>query len=145
MICAVLYNIAMENHIKSYAESVHEIGAKYSFKSLLSEIFEIFEELRKCDFHAALMECAQVMLMLQLILWQRFKINTPILGLSKSVALEHYSRVEWFKDKFLQIGIPFKLEYLKGGSNHSKPEKVARAFLAAAADQAKQLTKKTTH
>lgn len=104
------------------------IGINYKFSSLFGEIKEIFEALFALDVPEAIKETQQVVLMIQLMLYQRLNIITPITTFTLPIVEEHAQRVLWFRDLFIDKGIPFKPEFLRYGSNYAKQWKVAKAI-----------------
>ena len=101
---------------------------------LRREFVEIFEEIFRCKFKAAWVEVTQCSFFAQLMLHQLTGFDWRPCGVN-AVLKEFYDRIDVWRGIFQREGLDFNVDYLVGGSNYSKPEKVAAAFALARAQQ----------
>lgn len=100
---------------------------KYNSSYLTSELKELGAELKKRDWPAVKDETSDVMFSAQMIAHQKTGLNFPMIGADGAIKKYQDRRAIWnqiFKDH----GGEFHTDYLKGGSNYTRPEKVQKAL-----------------
>jgi len=106
--------------------SEHRLTLKYP----LAELREFLVAVKQRDRHAMLDEFQDVMLALQLYVWQRLRLNAPVV-LAGGTIRKFRERNKIWREMFELRGVVFDTKFLVGGSNFNRPHKIQRAFLAA--------------
>ena len=88
---------------------------------------ELGEEIKKRDWPAIKDEAGDVMYSAQMIAHQKSGINFPMIGADGSIKKFQDRRAIW-KQIFKDHGGEFHTDYLKGGSNYARPEKIQKAL-----------------
>jgi hypothetical protein len=104
-----------------------------SWKYTWGEVLELFEEVHKANIQGIISEACDVYTCASCAFWVSTGIDLPLFW-TKS-AKSWFKRVEVWKQIFAREGLVFKVEYLRYGGNHEKPEKVARALSLAREEQ----------
>lgn len=97
---------------------------------LRREIVELLEEIDRGDFSAAWTEVVQCWWYFQLLVHMWTGWDWRPRGVS-AVLKDFYGRLEVWKEIFQQEGLEFDVDFLVGGSNYRRPEKVAAALALA--------------
>lgn len=100
---------------------------RYDSSYLTSELKELGAELKKRDWPAVKDEVGDVMYSAQMIAHQKTGLNFPMIGADGSIKKFQDRRAIW-KQIFKDHGGEFHTDYLKGGSNYARPEKVQKAL-----------------
>lgn len=104
-----------------------------SFKYVIGEIQELWEEVLKANVGGVISETCDVYTCAMCAIHNNFGIDTPILW--TKTAKEWFHRVEVFKQILSDRGLTFKVEYLRYGANYHKPHKVDKVIELAKLDQ----------
>ena len=103
-----------------------------TFKYTLGEVKELIEEIKKLDLHGIISELCDVYTCSMCAIETHFGI--PIWHKS---ADQWNERVEFFENYLGQVGLEFKIEYLKYGGNYKRKEKRRKVVDLAIEDQIK--------
>jgi len=105
-------------------------GRTYPFGYVTGEVLELAEALWQRDAAGIREEFADAAYAAQMWLWQRLRINAPVV--CAGFALTKFrSRNRVWRTLFEDEGIVFTVDYLVGGSNFAKSSKIAAAFAVA--------------
>ncbi len=107
-----------------------------TFKYTLGEVSEFFEEVKNFNIEGMISELCDIYTCLMCAIETHFNIPMPIFW-HKS-ADEWLRRVDFFKMYLNQIGLEFKVEYLRFGGNYLKKEKRIKVVELAIEDQIKE-------
>jgi hypothetical protein len=102
-------------------------GRQYPVSYLTGELAELGEAVKNRDWENFKEEAGDSAYAAQMIAGQRTGLNLPVFGADK-VIKKFYDRINNWKQIFDQKGVPFSVDYLKGGSNYAKPEKIQKVF-----------------
>lgn len=100
---------------------------QYDTSYLTSEVKELGQEVKKRSWSGIKDETGDVAFCAQMLAHQKTGLNFPLVGADGSIKKFQDRRAVWnqiFKDH----GSQFHTDYLKGGSNYARPEKVQRAL-----------------
>jgi len=109
---------------------------KITFKYTLGEVVELFEEIKVLNIEGIIAETCDVYTCLMCAIETHFGVPMPIFW--KKSAIKYNERVDFFQKYFDQIGLEFKIEYLRFGGNYLKKEKRQRVVELAIEDQIKR-------
>ncbi len=109
---------------------------KLTFKYTLGEVRELIEEIKSYNIKGIISETCDVYTCLMCAIETHFDIPMPILW--KKSAVKWDKRVTFYKSYFDQIGLEFKIEYLKFGGNYLREEKRRKTVDLAIEDQIKR-------
>ena len=119
-------------------------GRHYPVSYFTGEAKEIGEAIHNRDWENFKEELGDTAYAAQMIAAQRTGLNLPILGADPQIK-KFYDRIDHWKKIFSSKDVPFSVDYLSGGSNYAKPEKVVNAFQLAghtvAPEEAEALSK----
>jgi len=115
-----------------YAKDLPASGMTFSYT--YGEVLEFIEEVAKADIDGMLSELCDVYTCATCAIENYTGINLPIIwNRSANVWME---RVHFYTDLLDKLGLEFKTEYLRFGSNPEKPEKIKKIIELAREDQA---------
>jgi hypothetical protein len=104
-----------------------------SWAYVLGEIHELFNKLRKHDMKGIINELCDVYTCGICAIKNTTGISVPLLW--KKTSYKWFGRVEFFNWYFDQLGLKFKIKYLKHGGNYLKTTKRLRVVRMAMKDQ----------
>jgi len=110
------------------------------FKYVLGEIKELFEEIKNKNPEGIVRELCDVYTCSMCAIQTHFGISMPLFWTRS--AHEYTKRINFFKSYLNQIGLEFKIDYLKYGANYLKKEKRMKAVELAIRDQVSNLKTK---
>lgn len=102
-------------------------GREYDPKYVRGEIDEFLEAYGAADHPGVEEELQDVLYGTQMLAYQATKKDRPIYGADDKIK-EFYRRNAYLKQLFQNKGLEFSPNYLVGGSNVKKPEKIQAAF-----------------
>ena len=94
---------------------------KLTFKYTLGEVKELIEEIKILNIEGMISELSDVYTCLMCAIETHFGIPMPIIW--HRSADKWNERVKFYQSYFDQIGLEFKIEYLRYGGNYLKKEK----------------------
>ena len=106
---------------------------QYPTSYLMGEVDEFVQELEAGNVDGINEELQDVLFGAQMLASGRVGDNRQILGADDKIA-EFIRRVQVAQQMFDSKNVPFNVDYLSGGSNFKKPEKIISAFNAAGVD-----------
>ena len=105
-------------------------GRHYGADYLHGEAKELGEAIKERDLGHIKEELGDTAYAAQMIASQKTGLNLPVVG-ADAVIKKFYDRIGVWKNLFKERDIPFSVDYLKGGSNYAKPDKIQKAFALA--------------
>lgn len=105
-------------------------GRPYPFSYLTGEVAELVEELLHFRKEGIKEEFQDAAYAGQMLVSQWTGTNFPLLCCGDAVK-KFLDRIETWEGVFRKRGVRFSVDYLAGGSNYRKAEKVVKAFKAA--------------
>lgn len=106
---------------------------KLSFKYTLGEVKELIEEVKKFNIKGIISESCDVYTCMMCAIETHFGIPMPIVW--HLSADKWNERVAFFTWYFSEVGLKFKIEYIRYGGNYLKKEKRLKAIELAIKDQ----------
>jgi hypothetical protein len=103
---------------------------------ILGEVKELIDEIRVLDINKIIDEACDVYICFMSWLYCYYGINFPIIN--NRTINKYNKRIDFFKYYFNEIGLEYKLKYLKNGGNYKKDWKRIRAVRLAIRDQLKK-------
>ena len=100
---------------------------EYPLDYLSGEYDEYRKELEDSNKEGIEEELQDVMFAAQMLAYHRTGQDRRVVGADGKIKV-FIDRVDNFKRMFDERGVPFSVDYLAGGSNYKKPEKIVRAF-----------------
>ena len=104
-----------------------------SWAYVLGEVAELIESIINRDVTGIVNEACDVYTCACCAIYAQTGINLPIFWTRTS--LVWFQRVEVWKRILSEVGLSYKVEYLRYGSNYNRPHKVAKVIELAIADQ----------
>lgn len=104
-----------------------------TFKYTFGEVVELFEEIKALNIRGVISEACDVYTCLMCAIETHFGIPMPIFW--KKSAIKWDERVDFFQNYFGQIGLEFKIEYLRFGGNYLNKNKRRKIVDLAIEDQ----------
>lgn len=108
-------------------------GRKYGPGSLISETGELVDEIKDWNVPGMKDELGDVLYNAQMLPYQYLPFNMPVFGADATVD-KYMGRRQAWQEMFKREGLEFSTDYLSGGSNFAKPEKIQQAFRLAGKD-----------
>ena len=108
---------------------------KLTFKYTLGEVKEVIEEIKSFNIKGIISEICDVYTCLMCAIETHFGIPMPIFW--KTSADKWDERFDFFTNYLKQVGLEFKVEYLRFGGNYLKKEKRRKVVELAIEDQIK--------
>jgi hypothetical protein len=108
-------------------------GRTYAMPYVKGELDEFEEEWNNKNKAGIEEELEDTMYGLQMMAGSRLKKNIPIVGADNKIQV-FINRIKAFNEMFREHGVKFHVDYLAGGSNFKKPEKIVQAFKLAGKD-----------
>jgi hypothetical protein len=106
----------------------YSLEAQYTYT--ITHCENIFEIYKNRDIDNIKEEVGDTAYAGQMLAAQATGLNLPILGADQQIK-KFYDRINIWKKLFSDKGIPFSVDYLKGGSNYGKPDKIRNVFALA--------------
>lgn len=103
---------------------------EYDDHYLSGEYDEYMTELKNKNNPGIEEELQDLMFAAQMLAYHRTGKDRKVVGADQKIGV-FIDRVKTFEDMFTKQGIPFSTDYLQGGSNWRKPEKIVKAFTSA--------------
>jgi hypothetical protein len=104
-----------------------------SYKWVWSEILELIEEIKTINLKGIRNELCDVYTCMMYAIEYHTGIPMPLFWLRSAIGWK--KRVTFWELYLAKIGLEFKLEYMKYGSNYLRPEKRRKVFELAVKDQ----------
>jgi hypothetical protein len=124
------YTLLKTAEVSNMASDVSEEllgGRKYPFSYSTGEMQELVEALRDMDKEGIKEEWQDVLYALQMYGHQNTGVDFKLRGVDDTLEKFRNRRAIWQK-LFGSKGLEFDKQYLQGGSNYRKPEKIRNAF-----------------
>jgi hypothetical protein len=102
-------------------------GRKYPFSYLTGELKEVGQGIKNLNPAEISEEMGDSAYAAQMLAAQATGLNHPIFFADGQIK-KFYDRIEVWKKIFDEKGIPFSVDYLSGGSNYAKPDKIRNAI-----------------
>ena len=119
-----------------WTHKVPQTKLNWSYVNL--EIKEFFKELKDCNVKGMIREACDVYTVVMCVITTVTGIGIPLLWTWS--AKEWVDRIEVWKSIFEKHGLPFKVEYIRYGSNYNKLWKVEKALELARIDMENTLS-----
>lgn len=109
-------------------------GRRYPFSYLTGEAKELVDAIKNRDKENIKEEIGDVLYAMQMLAHQSTGLDAPFLPPAQKTTRKFHKRRSVWKDILARKGLEFSNDYLEGGSNYRKPEKIRKAIQAAGSD-----------